>query len=582
VDAQDDDEEARLREVALKNATSILAARQRAERELIQAKEALERRTSELAKSLALIRATLESTTDGIVVINSEGQVADYNDNFLQLWRLQRSDATATAAHDLLEAICQQFDDPAAALEQFEAIERSALPHSLDVVHLADGRVFERSSKPQRVGSRNVGRVWSFRDVTAVRRADEERQQLLESERAARKSSERMSALKDQFLATLSHELRTPLNAILGWAQMLRHGTRAQATLDKGLETIERNAQLQAQLVDDLLDVSRIIAGKVRLDIQPTDPSSVIEAALETVRPAAEAKGILIQKVLDGGCVALSADPNRLQQVLWNLFSNAIKFTPKGGRVQVVLERVSSHIEISVTDNGIGIKPEFLPHVFERFQQADATTTRHYGGLGLGLSIVRHLVELHGGSITADSPGEGLGASFRVAFPIMVVHQTHQGEGAMHPATLGSALNYQTSDLSGLAVLVVDDEPDAREMLKLVLADCGARVSTAGSAEEALAHFRGAPPDVLISDIGMPDIDGYELLKRARALAAANETGFAAIALTAFARPEDRTRTLRAGFLMHLSKPVHSAELVAAIASVASRSAGGKARPASP
>jgi signal transduction histidine kinase/CheY-like chemotaxis protein len=560
-----------LRSVALQNARSILAARQRAERELVQAKEALEQRTRELSHSLALIRATLESTTDGILVIDSANRVADFNENFLQMWRIPRA-STDAARSALLDVVWAQFPHPEIARHDFQSIMSSALLHTADIVELADGRVFERCSKTQRVGERDVGRVWTFRDVTESRRAEEERQQLLESERAARSASEKMSAIKDQFLATLSHELRTPLNAIVGWAQILRTGNRRESDMQKGLETIERNARVQAQLIDDLLDMSRIVSGKVRLDIQPTDPGTIIDAALETVRPAAEAKEIRFEKAIDLSSGMLSADPNRLQQVIWNLLSNAIKFTPKGGKVQVVLERVNSHVELSVTDTGIGIRPEFLPHVFERFRQADSTTTRRYGGLGLGLSIVKHLVELHGGTVTVTSPGEGKGATFTVSLPLMVVHQNIHHEARQHPKALGAiGAELENVDLSGVTILVVDDEADARDMLERVLAECSARVMTAGSAEEALALIRIEPPQVLISDIGMPDVDGYELLKQANALMQSHPYGLAAIALTAFARSEDRTRALRAGFLMHLSKPVHAAELIASVASVTMR-----------
>jgi signal transduction histidine kinase/ActR/RegA family two-component response regulator len=570
-----DDEEDRLRSVALKNQSSILAARQRAERELVEAKDALEQKTRELAHSLALIRATLESTTDGILVTDAGQSVTDYNQNFLHLWRFDRGPHAGDDGRELLQAMWAEFADPASAQQSFERIAASAQPLTLDVLELADGRVLERCSKTQRVGDRDVGRVWSYRDITESRRVEEQRQQLLESERAARSASERMSSLKDQFLATLSHELRTPLNAIVGWSQILRSGGPGHADLQKGLETIERNARIQAQLIEDLLDMSRILSGKVRLDIQKTDPTTLIDAALETVRPAADAKGIRIEKVLDPLGGLLSADPSRLQQVMWNLLSNAIKFTPRGGKVQVLLERINSHIEISVTDTGIGIPREFLPHVFERFRQADATTTRRYGGLGLGLSIVKHLIELHGGSISVDSRGEGLGTTFRVALPLMIVHQTAHGDDREHPkASVPIGADYRDVDLSGVTVLVVDDEPDARGMLERVLGDCSARVLTAGNADEALLLLKNERPHVLVSDIGMPGVDGYELLKRARTLAPPHNN-FAAIALTAFARSEDRTRALRAGFLMHLSKPVDAAELLASVSSVMLRTGPG-------
>ncbi len=406
----------------------------------------------------------------------------------------------------------------------------------------------------------------------AAQKAAEERKQLLESERAARAESERTSALKDQFLANLSHELRTPLSAILGWSQVLRTRAPDDPDLRQGLEAIERNARVQTQLIEDLLDMNRITSGKVRLDIQTVEPIAFIEAAIETIRPAANAKGIRLEKLLDPVAGPISGDPSRLQQVVWNLLSNAIKFTPKDGKVQVVLERVNSHIEISVADTGIGINPEFLPHLFERFRQADASTTRKHGGLGLGLSIVKNLVELHGGSVSAKSKGAGCGTTFTVNLPLMIVHRNASNGERLHPATPQFvALDFKPSDLSGIKVLVVDDELDARELVKRVLLDCGAEIITTGSADEALVSIATEKPHVLVSDIGMPDVDGYELLKRVRALGQAQGGKIPAIALTAFARSEDRTRALRAGFLVHVSKPVEPSELVATIASVVGR-----------
>jgi PAS domain S-box-containing protein len=401
-----------------------------------------------------------------------------------------------------------------------------------------------------------------------------EREKLLESERMARTEAERMSEMKDHFLANLSHELRTPLNAIVGWTQVLRHGARDEADLAKGLETIERNARVQTQLIEDLLDMSRITSGKMRLDIQPVEPVSVIEAAIESVKPAAEAKGIRVEKMLDALAGPVSGDPNRLQQVMWNLLSNAIKFTPRGGKVQVLLERVNSHIEISVADTGIGIEPRFLPFVFDRFRQGDASTTRKFGGLGLGLSIVKSLVEMHGGTVRVRSPGQDQGTTFAVHLPVTVVHRTSDGEERVHPrSSLAASENIAAIDLSGTKVLVVDDETDARELIKRVLHDCNAVVLTAATAEEALRLVETERPDVFISDIGMPNVDGYELLRRVRALGPARGGRVPSIALTAFARSEDRTRALRAGFMVHVAKPVEPSELIATVASIAGRHA---------
>jgi len=403
-----------------------------------------------------------------------------------------------------------------------------------------------------------------------AQRAASEREALLDSERAARATAERMSEAKDDFLAMLSHELRTPLNAILGWAQVLRMPGRSPDDVKSGLETIERNARAQTQLIDDLLDMSRITSGKLRLDVQPMHPIGFIEAAIETVEPAALAKGIRLQRVLDPSAGPVSGDPGRLQQVVWNLLSNAIKFTPRAGKVQVVLERVESHLEISVADSGIGIAADLMPHLFERFRQGDASTTRKYGGLGLGLSLVKSLVELHGGSVRVQSPGQGQGTTVTVTLPLAIVHRDAQPRE--HPRTAGTAAPMvHASELAGLRVLVVDDQPDARDLIARVLGDCAAVVMTAASAEEAVALVEAERPDVLVSDIGMPDTDGYELLRRVRALGPERGGKVPAIALTAFARSEDRTRTLRAGFLVHVSKPVDASELIATIASVARR-----------
>ena len=379
--------------------------------------------------------------------------------------------------------------------------------------------------------------------------------------------------LKDEFLATVSHELRTPLTAILGWAHMLRVNRFDEKSTANALGTIERNARAQSQLIDDLLDVSRIITGNLRLDVRQVEPGSFIEAAVEALRPAAAAKDVRIQKVMDTGLVSVTGDPARLQQVVWNLLSNAIKFTPKGGRVQVRLERINSHIEIAVSDTGAGIAPEFLPHVFERFRQADQKTTRQHGGLGLGLAIVRHLVELHGGTVEADSPGEGQGATFVVKLPLVPVYQQDNPGGRIHPAARDVLPPYECPErLDGLKVLVVDDEADARELFKVGIGQCGAEVVTAGSAREALAALEETRPDLLISDIGMPGEDGYELIGKVRALPAGRGGKTPAIALTAYARTEDRLRALRAGYQMHVSKPVELAELVAVMASLVGRS----------
>jgi CheY-like chemotaxis protein len=357
--------------------------------------------------------------------------------------------------------------------------------------------------------------------------------------------------------------LRTPLNAVLGWADILLGHGRSPEDQKRGLTAIARNARAQAQLIDDLLDMSRIVAGKVRLDVQPTQLSSVVDAALDAVKLSADAKQLQLRKVVDPSASAVG-DPNRLQQVIWNLLSNAVKFTPKGGSVEVMVRRVGSAVEISVSDTGAGISAEFLPHVFERFRQADASTTRQHGGLGLGLAIVKQLVELHGGSVRAESEGENRGATFVVALPLGAV----EGE---RPSRDRIPILRKNMDLKGVRILVVDDDADARELIGWVLADAHAEVATASSADEAVQLVRRHKPHVLVSDIGMPLKDGYELIAEVRALPPEQGGRTPAIALTAFARSEDRTQALLAGFQLHLSKPVEPSELLATVASLAAR-----------
>ena len=401
----------------------------------------------------------------------------------------------------------------------------------------------------------------------AAQQAAEERKVLLESERLARAEAERTSQMKDEFLATLSHELRTPLSAILGWAQVLRRGSRDGADLQRGLQTIERNARAQAQLIEDLLDMSRITSGKVLLDMQTVAPQACIDAAIETVRPAADAKNIRIDKQYEADAGLVAGDPARLQQVIWNLLSNAIKFTPRDGVVTIELARREGNVAIIVRDTGSGIKPEFITHVFERFRQADASTTRRHGGLGLGLSIVKHLIEQHGGTVRADSAGEGLGASFTIDLPLAKQNAVAARAGRA-PYTLPTPATPDLTlrDLSGVTVLVVDDDRDARELIARILGDCHATVQIAASAREAFDALRAAPPDLLISDLGMPEVDGFELLGWVRALPR-NAGGLVpAVALTAFARSEDRLRALEAGFSAHISKPVEPSELIATVA----------------
>lgn len=424
----------------------------------------------------------------------------------------------------------------------------------------------------------------------AARRAAEERKVLLESEREARAEAERTSQMKDEFLATLSHELRTPLSAILGWAQVLRRGGRDQNDFQKGLQTIERNARAQAQLIEDLLDMSRITSGKVLLDMQTVAPAGFIDAAVETVRPAADAKNIRIEKHYAAGTDTVAGDPARLQQVVWNLLSNAIKFTPRDGRVDIDVARNDASVAVTVRDNGAGIKSEFITHVFERFRQADASMTRRHGGLGLGLAIVKHLIEQHGGTVRAESAGENRGASFTIELPLgkpqapAPASSARSARAAMILPASGAPTSPEpvSRDLSGIDVLVVDDDRDNRELIKRILGDCGATVRIAASAREALAEFKGNVPRLLITDLGMPEVDGFELLDWVRHLPREQGGHVPAIALTAFARSEDRLRALEAGFSAHISKPVEPSELIAMVGSLVAPAAALVNRPSTP
>jgi signal transduction histidine kinase len=379
--------------------------------------------------------------------------------------------------------------------------------------------------------------------------------------------------IKDEFLAVMSHELRTPLNSILGWTQLVRSGSLDERTSDRALQTIERNTKLLGQMIEDLLDVSRIMTGKLRLDVRPIELAAVIEAALEAVRPAAEAKGIRLEARLNPSVGVVSGDPNRLQQVVWNLLSNAMKFTPSHGRVAVGLERVGLTARVTVADSGEGIDQEFLPYVFDRFRQADSTFARKHGGLGIGLAIVRNLVEMHGGTVSADSRGKGNGSTFTVSFPVL-------GASLNRVLLVDRSLIEQpvldeAGDLCGVSVMIVDDEHDAREVLVAMLELRGAEVfaaSSAAEAVEALTHAtRLSLPDVLVSDIGMPGEDGFDLISRVRAMDPERGGDIPAIALTAYARDEDRDRVLAAGYQRHVAKPVEPSSLAMAVATLARR-----------
>jgi len=400
---------------------------------------------------------------------------------------------------------------------------------------------------------------------------------LLEEEKAARAKAEEAERAKDQFLAMVSHELRNPLSPILAWSRMLQLGTLRADKQAAAVDAIVRNATVQAQLIEDLLDVSRIVSGKLRLDVRPTTLEPVIEAAVEASRPSADAKGIRLQVVLDPRTGMVLGDPDRLQQVVWNLLSNAIKFTPRGGRIQVALERVDSHLELSVSDTGLGIARQSLPRIFERFWQDDTGTDRRHRGLGLGLAIVRHLVESHGGEVHAHSEGPGHGSLFRVSLPLMVTVEHLKDPHRRHPVASDGSRTSDLAVLNGSKVLVVDDEPDANELVQTLLVGVGAEVRVAASTRQALSILDRWHPDVIVSDVGMPDEDGYALIRQIRARPIEHGGQIPAVALTAYARVEDRVRILTTGFQMHVVKPVDPAELIAVIASLSRpvRAAGG-------
>jgi PAS domain S-box-containing protein len=542
-------------------------------------------RRKEEEAAQAHLAAIVGSSDDAIVSKTLDGIIRSWNVGAQRIFGYTAEEAIGKPVLMLLPP--DRKEEEVAILARLRAGER--VDHFESVRMTKDGREIDVSLTISPVKDRKgriIGASKVARDITRQKQAERElraakqmaetanrqKDELLESERHARGEVERASRMKDEFLANLSHELRTPLNAILGWAQILRNSPSGE-DIAQGVKIIERNARSQVQIIEDLLDMSRIISGKIRLEVQRLDIATAVRAAVETVKPIAEAKGVRLQTVLDAQAAPVSGDPNRLQQVFWNLLTNAVKFTPKGGRVQVLLERVNSHLEVSVIDTGEGIAAEFLPFVFDRFRQADGGTARRHGGLGLGLAIVKQLVELHGGSARVKSGGTGAGSTFTVALPLTVIHPEPESErDRRHPAVGSVPLLIDTCvEIEGLKVLVVDDEADARGLIKRVLEDCKAVVTIAASADEAIRLVEAGSPDVMISDIGMPGEDGYSLIKRIRGLGAERGGDVPAIALTAYARAEDRMRAMLAGFEQYLVKPVEPAELITLVA-VLSRS----------
>jgi len=463
------------------------------------------------------------------------------------------------------------------ALEgQVRVVSQRLHGYLLRMLPVGDDCTFEQMQQSARVaplmdGDRVVGTITLITDVTERVQREDDLVRLLTRERAARAESEAANRSRDEFLATVSHELRTPLNSILGWIHLLRAGKIEADEAAHALEAVERNAKAQARLIEDLLDASRIVSGELRLDIRCVDLASIIQAAIDTIQPSADAKNIDIHTDIDRNTGVCWGDPNRLEQVVWNLLSNAVKFTPPGGHATVSLRRAGPDVEIAVIDTGAGIRQEFLPFVFDRFRQADSSSSRTYGGLGLGLSIARHLVEMHGGSVRAESAGEGRGSTFTVRLPASVAPAPAQSSTAP-PAHLQLVRIDEPSNtqrgmprLDGIRVLVVDDDLDSREMLATMLGKQGAEVASSATASHALESLRSVVPDVLVSDIGMPGEDGYFLVRRVRGLRPEQGRDVPAIALTGYAGPEDRARLLAEGFQMHMAKPVDFAELAAGI-----------------
>ena len=530
----------------------------------------------EASAVLRQAKAIIDSSEDAIVSKSLDGIITSWNPGAERIFGYTASEAVGRPITILIPR--DRLDEETRILERLRRGER--VDHFETVRVRKDGAQLDISltiSPVRDAEGRIVGASKIARDISDRKRSEAERQRLLEAAQEDRQQADRANRLKDEFLATLSHELRSPLNAIVGWTHILRDNPSDAETRRKAVETIHRNAQAQNQLISDILDVSRIVAGKLRLDTARLDLVEVIEAALDTVAPAAQARGVRLEPVLDPNAGPVTGDPDRLQQVVWNLLSNAIKFAPsKSGRVHVRLEAVNSHVRITVEDNGPGIDPGFLPHVFERFRQADSSSTRPHHGLGLGLAIVRHLVELHGGTARAENRADRPGAVFTIELPRRTVAAVLDSERAAerHPRAEEAVWLESAPSLAGLHILVVDDEADSRELLALVLERCGGRVTSVGSSQEGLAALAASRPDVVVTDIEMPQQNGYDFIRELRSLPAERGGQVPAVALTAYAGAQDRLKALRAGFQIHVAKPVQPAELAAVIASLSKKGGG--------
>jgi PAS domain S-box-containing protein len=508
-----------------------------------------------------LLAAIVSSSEDAIISKDLEGIITSWNLGAERMYGYPAEEIVGKSVLMLVPA--GRTDEETTILARIRNGER--LDHFETLRRRKNGEIFPVSltiSPVKDFAGVIVGASKIARDITDLKRISLEREQLLTSERAARTQAELASRMKDDFLSTVSHELRTPLNAIVGWTQVLKESDLRVDVLE-GVETIERNALAQAKLIEDLLDLGRISSGKMMLDVHPIDLVEVIRDAIDSIRHSADAKKIAVRTVLNDSRGTLMGDKNRLQQVFWNLLANAIKFTPKGGKVVITAGRINSHLEITVSDNGAGITPDFLPHVFDRFRQADSSTTRRAGGLGIGLALVKHLVELHGGEVRAESPGLNQGATFAVSLPVVAMREETPASQDIH---LRTAV-LPTEDLGGVKILAVDDDQDSLEVVRRILSNRNATVQIANSVDEAVTLFTSFRPDVILSDIGMPETDGYEFIRKIRKIPGGGNVP--AAALTALARIEDRMRALNAGFQTHLAKPISPGELVAVVRSLA-------------
>lgn len=513
-----------------------------------------------LREQRELLQVTLSSIGDAVIATDIKGKISFLNPTAENLtgWTMREAEGKQ------LEQVFQIVnEDTGAKVESpFNAIKREGTVVGLanhTVLVAKDGREIpiEDSGAPIKdADGATVGVIIVFHDVSERRRAEREREKLLQSEQAARGEAEAANRLKDEFLATVSHELRTPLNAILGWATMLKRGNLEEETTRSALDIIERNAKAQVEITEDLLDVSRIITGKMFIEQRLVEIAPVIRTAVDAVRPAASAKSISVDVFINEDAGFIVGDADRLQQVIWNLLSNAIKFTPEKGRIEIRSERVGSHLEIRVSDTGIGIEEQFLPFIFERFRQADPSMARAHGGLGLGLAIVRHLVELHGGTVRAESAGKEKGTNFIISLPLAAAPEVSAYSDPRQSSDETNNAQSEAPDLKNLRIIVVDDEADTLEILKIALERCGAEVRVALSAAEALKTFTGWKPDLLVSDLGMPGEDGFEFIRKVRNLAPEEGGNVPAVALTAYVREEDRLKALNSGFQRHVAKPI--------------------------